>query len=155
MGSCRLLFCDEISDTANCVNLYLGPPFEEVFSQAMNVYLDGIGGDVTGQSENVVFGQLLGDDAVPTTHQQFEYHCFSRRQHLRLLIDECLSAFGIECEICDLKRASEKLARTPQECFQARYQFFERKRLYEIVIRTSAKTAHAIMQPPARRQHEN
>src|SRR3977135_2754519 len=153
MRSYCLLLRHEISDTANGVDLYLGPPFEQVFSETMDVYFDGIGGDVTGQSKNVIFDELLGDDAVPTTHQEFEYRRFSRRQHLWFLVDECLSAFGIECEICDLKRASEKLAGAPQECLQSRYQFFERKRLYEIVIRTSAKTAHTIMQPPARRQH--
>jgi hypothetical protein len=74
---------------------------------------------------------------------------------LRFVVDECLSAFGVECEVCNLKRAPEQLAGTPQKCFQPGYQFFERERLNEIVIRTAAQAADTILQASARGKHQN
>src|SRR4030088_2228997 len=153
MKSCHLFLRQEIRDTANRVDLYLRSPLEKLFSETMDVHFDGIRGDVTGLPKNVIFDQFLGDDAVSTTHQKFEDRRFAGRQNLRFVVDECLSAFGVECEIRNLKRTSEQLARAPQECFQPGHQFFERKRLDEIVIRTGAKTGYAIMQTTACRQH--
>src|SRR3982074_734198 len=153
MKSCHLFLRQEIPDTANCVDLYLRSPLEKLFSETMDVHFDGIRGDVTGLPKNVIFDQFLGDHAVSTTHQKLEDRRFAGRQHLRFVVDECLSAFGVKCEICNLERTSERLARAPQEGFQPGYQFFECERLDKKGIRTSAKTAHASMHPSACRQH--
>src|SRR6516165_5530143 len=155
MKSCRLFLGYEVSDTANGVDLHLGATLGQLFAQAMDVDLDRIRGDIAGQSKNVIFDQFLGDDAILAAHQEFEHRRLARRQDLRFVIDECLAAFGVECEVRNLKRASEQLARTPQQRFQAGQQLLERKRLDEIVIGAAAQPSDAILQASTGGEHQN
>src|SRR3984893_16063400 len=121
----------------------------------MDVDFDRVRGDVAGQSKNVILDQLLRDNAILAAHQEFKHRRLARRQDLRFVIDECLAAFGVECEVRNLKRASEQLARTPQQRFQAGQQLFERKRLDEIVIGAAAQSADAILQASTGGEHQN
>src|SRR5215831_2550144 len=94
----RLFLGNEVSDAANGVDLHPGAAVGQLLAQAMDVDLDRIGRDVTRQPENVIFDQLLRDDAVLAAHQQFEHGRLAGGENLRLVIDKCLPAFGIECE---------------------------------------------------------
>src|SRR5215471_5885464 len=112
----------------------------------MDVDLDRVRSDVAGQPKNVILDQFLRDNAILPAHQQLEYRRLARRQDLRFVVDECLTALGVECEVRNLKRASEQLAGTPQQRFQAGQQLLERKRLDEIVIGAAAQPADPILQ---------
>src|SRR6516162_9754785 len=155
MKSCRLFLGYEVSDTANGVDLHLGATLGQLFAQAMDVDLDRIRGDIAGQSKNVIFDQFLGDDAILAAHQEFEHRRLASRQDLRFVVDECLAALGVECEVGNLKRASEQLAGTPQQRFQAGQQLFERKRLDEIVVGAAAQSTDAILQASTGGEHQN
>jgi hypothetical protein len=124
-----------------------------LLAQAVDVDLDRIGRNVTRQPENVIFDQLLRDDAVLAAHQQFKHGRFAGGENLRLVIDECLPAFGIECEVGNLQCAPEQLAGASQERLQPRQQLLERERLDEIIIRTAAQAANAILQSAAGGEH--
>jgi hypothetical protein len=82
----------------------------------------------------VIFDQFLRHDAILASHQQFEHGRLAGGEKLRLLVDECLPAFGVECEVRDLQCAPEQLAGAPQERLQPGQQLFERERLDEIII---------------------
>src|SRR5215831_10520684 len=155
MKSCRPFLGYEVSNTANGVDLHLGATLGQLFAQAMDVDLDRIGGDVAGQPENVIFDQFLRDDAVLATHQQFEHGRLAGGENLRFVVDECLPAFGIECEVRNLQRAPEQLAGASQERLKSRQQLFERERLDEIIIGSAAQAADAILQPAAGSEHQN
>src|SRR5436309_14796599 len=98
----------------------------------MDIDFDGIRGDITGQTENVVFDQLLRNNAILAAHQEYEHGRLARREDLRLLIDKRLPTFRIECEVRNLQRASQQLPGTTSKRFQTRQQVFERKWLDEM-----------------------
>src|SRR5215471_7253750 len=155
MKSCRLFLGYEVSDTANGVDLHLGATLGQLFAQAMDVDLDRIRGDVAGQPENVIFNQFLRDNAILATHQEFQHRRLASRQDLRLVVDECLTALGVECEVRNLERAAKQLAGAPQQRFQPGQQLFERKRLDEIVIGAAAQPSDAILQASTGGEHQN
>src|SRR6516164_6972598 len=100
-----LFLGDEVSDAANGMDLYLGALVGKLLAQTMHVDFDGVGGDFSGDSENVVLDLLLRNHAALAAHQKFEHVGFARRQHLRLVVDRGLAAAQIELEVGDMKRA--------------------------------------------------
>src|SRR6476619_2781428 len=121
----------------------------------MDVDFDCVGSNLPRQPKNLIFDQLLRDRAAFPAHQEFENGRLSGRQDLRFVIYEALPAFGVECEIGNLKRASEQLARAPQERFQSSDEFFECERLDEIIICTTTKTADTIVQASTCCKYQN
>src|SRR5919109_2708439 len=111
MKSRRLFLGNEVSDAANGMDFHLSAALGQLFAQPMDVDLDRVRGDVAGQAENVIFNQLFGDNTVLAAHEDFKHRRLARGEDLRLVTDESLPAFGIECEVGDLQRASEQLAR--------------------------------------------
>src|SRR5215813_12703447 len=146
---------NKIADTADGMNLDLGAVLRELLAKAMDVDFDGIGGDLAGQPEDVIFRQLFRDHAILAPHQQLEHGGLAGRQNLRLVVDIRLPALGVECEIGDLKRASKQLARPPQQRFQPSDQLLERERLDEVVVSTAAQPADAILHASPRGQHQH
>src|SRR5579872_4836838 len=94
-----LFLSDEIADAADGMDRHLGAPVRELLAQAMNVNLDGIGGDVAGKAEDVILDLLLGHHPALAAHQKLEHIGLARRQHLRLVVDQGLAAAQIELEI--------------------------------------------------------
>src|SRR3984893_3523526 len=75
-----LLFLgDEVAKAANGMNLDLGATLRKLLAQAVNVDLDGIGGDISRMSEDVILDLLLGNHAALAAHQQFEHRGFAGR----------------------------------------------------------------------------
>ena len=82
----------------------------KLLAQAMDINFHRVGSDVAGQPEDLVLDQLLGNNPPLAAHQQLEHRNLAGGQRLRLVIDECLPAFGVENEIGQLQRSSEQLA---------------------------------------------
>jgi hypothetical protein len=61
--------CDEVSDAAYRVHLDPGAPLRELLAQAVDIYLDGVRGDVSGMAEDVIFDLLLGNHPALAAHQ--------------------------------------------------------------------------------------
>src|SRR5262249_4009666 len=99
----------------------------------MDVYFDGVRGHTPERAEDLAFGHILGNDAAAAPHEQLQHLDLAGRQELRFVVDERLSALGIEREVAEAKRASEQLAGSAQQRFQSSDQFLECKRLDEIV----------------------
>src|SRR5579863_6936946 len=129
-----LFLGDEVSDAADGMDLYLGAFVGKLLAQAMNVDLDGVGGDVAGEPEDMVLDLFLRDHASLAAHQKFEHRRLARRQHLWLIVDRRLPAAQIKAEIGDMKRTAELLARPAQLGFEACDQLFQRERLDHVIV---------------------
>ena len=79
--------CDEVSDSANGMNLDPGASLRKLLAQTMNVDLDGIGRDVPRVPKDVILDLLLGNHTAFAAHQQLKHRGFAGRQELGLIID--------------------------------------------------------------------
>jgi hypothetical protein len=147
--------CDEVSDSANGMNLDLGASLRKLLAQTMNVDLDGIGRDVPRVSKDVILDLLLGNHTAFAAHQQLQHRSFAGRQELGLIIDGGLPVSGIEFEIRDAKRTPEQVAGPSQLSFQSRDQLLQRERLHQIVVRPAAQAMDAIMKAAACGKNQN
>src|SRR5580693_4145637 len=137
------------------MNLNLGAVFGKLLSEPENIDLHRIGGDVAGQSEDMIFNILFRHHAALPAQQDFQHGGFTRGKHTWFAVDEDLMAFGIVGEIGEAKRTAEQLAGTAQDRFQARHQFFQCKRLDQIVVGTAAQATDAVIHTVARGQHQH
>src|SRR5262249_1958973 len=59
---------EEIADTAYGMDDDAGAVLGKLLAKAVNIDFDGIGGDLAGESENLVFDQLFRHNAVLAPH---------------------------------------------------------------------------------------
>src|SRR5947207_1176924 len=78
---------EEVADTAYGMDDDAGAVLGKLLAKAVNINFDGIGGDLAGESENVIFGQLFRHNAVLASHQKLEDGRFTGGQNLRLVVD--------------------------------------------------------------------
>src|ERR1700744_6199577 len=91
-----IVLSNHVADAADGVDLQPRPAFGEVFAQTRDIDFDGIGGDVAGHSEDLVFDRFFGHPAALPAHQQLEHGGFSRREQFGPAVDEDLVALGVE-----------------------------------------------------------
>src|SRR5438445_10720209 len=120
-----LALSEKVPHTAYGVDDDIGAMIGELLAETMDIDFNGIGCDLGGQSENLVFDQLFRHHAVLATHKEFEDRRFASGQDLRLFVDERLPAFGVEHDVADMQRTSEQLAGPAQQSFQSSQQLFE------------------------------
>src|SRR3984885_204908 len=150
-----LLLGDEVSDSANGMNLDPGASLRKLLAQTVDVHLDRVRCDFSRVSEDVIFNLFLGNHAALAAHQQFEHRGFACRQDLGLVVDGRLPVSCIEFEIGDAQRASKQIAGPSQLSFQPRDQFLQRERLHQVVVGSAAQAEHAIMKTATRGKHQN
>src|ERR1700722_12524692 len=150
-----LLLRDEVSDSPNGMNLDLGAALRKLFAQAVNVDLDGVRCDFSRMSEDVILDLLLGNHAPLAAHQQLQHRRFAGRQQLRLVIDRGLPVSGIEFEIGDAQRTAKQMAGASQLSLQPRNEFLQREWLDQIIVRSTAQAADAVMKAAACGQDQN
>src|SRR5215470_4165724 len=107
----------EIPNAAYGVNLHLGATLGQLPSQTVNIDFDGIRGEFARKTDEVVFGEFLGNHAALATHQEFENRQLARREHFRLVVDERLPASDIEYEIANAQGTSKHLTGPAQHGF--------------------------------------
>ena len=66
-----------IADAANGADLDLCTNVQELFAQTMYINLDGIGGDISGQAEDLIFEKLLGNDVALAAQKQLKHRDLS------------------------------------------------------------------------------
>ena len=96
------------------VNDYASAPSGKLLTQAIDIDLNGVGASVLSLSKQLVLKISLWHDLTMTLHQQLQQVCLALRKDLRPAIDEDLSTPGIECQVADVNRATNKLCRMVQ-----------------------------------------
>src|SRR5262245_28481609 len=145
----------DVAQATDGIDLHLCTTVRELPAQTMDVDLDGIRRNIAGDSENLVFHELLRNDIALAPHQELEHRGLAGGEDLRVFVDEDLPAFGIENNIGQAQRAPEQLAWPSQQCLEARHQLVERKGFHQIIVSPAAQPVDAVRHAAARRQNQD
>jgi|SRR6516162_3473064 len=116
--------------------LHRGADFGEVLAQSMHIDLHCVRPNFLGQPVEIVCEHGLGDNSSTSTQQLLEHRNLTRQEEDRPIADKHLACHGIESDVAELQRNTEKIARSPQQCLQAGDEFLERKGFDEIILGT-------------------
>ena len=120
----------------------------------MYVYLDGVGADVGRIAKQVVLRNAFRHDTAGPPQQDFEQLRLARGQKLGRIGHENLPCPRIECNVADPQGPAEIIPWAPQQCQNLRDQFFQRKRLRQVIVSPGLDSSHAILQSAAGAQYE-
>src|SRR5271166_3993196 len=106
---------DQVTDTAQGVDMDRGADFGEVLADPMNIDLYRIRADFLRQPIEIVFQQRLGDDPSAPAQQMLEHGDLARREENRLVSDKHLAGDGVERDVAQLQGDAEEVAWPPQQ----------------------------------------
>ncbi len=133
----------------------MAPASRQLLAQPVHIDFHRIGADILGRPEEMVLDQPLGHHPARPADQDLQQRQFACAEGLRLAIDKGLPCAGVEGQIARLQQIAQKFARPAQQGADARDQFLEGERLYQIVVGAAAEARDFLFRRAAGGEHQH